>query len=142
MEKVRSREKALEYVAANKLLTLATVEDQTPWAVTAFYACNKDFHLFFFSNPETKHCQDILKNPNVAVTINQEQEKGEVRGVQLVGVAKEVEEANYETAYQLYHARYPWADNYPDHTLYEITPTALYYLDSELLGNHFKIQII
>lgn len=75
----------LEYLACHNTMTLATCDAEAPWAATVFYA-NEDLSLYFFSSPESRHCQNLARNPRVAVTIQEDYKDWRViKGVQLEG---------------------------------------------------------
>ena len=132
------KEKALEFLNQSKLMTLATSVNDSPWAVTVNYAVTINNRLLFFSGPATRHCQDLLKNPQVAVAIRGENlKKRQIKGIQLIGTARKA------AAKQLsvFKKRHAWVDDYPDHELYEIIPDGLYYFDSDLFGHYFKVEV-
>ncbi len=75
----------LDYLACHNTMTLATCDAEAPWAATVFYA-NEDLSLYFFSSPESRHCQNLARNPRVAVTIQEDYKDWRViKGVQLEG---------------------------------------------------------
>jgi uncharacterized protein YhbP (UPF0306 family) len=79
----------------------------------------------------------------VAATINQDWGKpGLVKGIQLQGQAQLVIQKGYEKKHSLFTTRYPWASEYPDHQLYQIIPTELYFIDHELFGHFYRVRII
>lgn len=75
----------LDYLACHNTMTLATCDAEAPWAATVFYA-NEDLSLYFFSSPESRHCQNLARNPRVAVTIQEDYKDWRIiKGVQLEG---------------------------------------------------------
>ena len=66
-------------------MTLATCAGDTPWAATVFFASD-DLNLYFFSPPDSRHCQNLATNARVAVTVQEDyQDWRKIKGVQLEG---------------------------------------------------------
>ena len=89
-------------------MTLATCHGEVPWASTVFYASD-DMNLYFFSDPLTRHCENLLVNPRVAVTIQEDYaDWRKIKGIQLEGevvaVDSTLEKAKAMAAYAL---KYP-----------------------------------
>lgn len=88
-------------------LTLATCRDGQPWSATVFYVSDAEFNLYFVSDRRTRHAQDMLANPQVALAINADVDNwNDVRGLQIEGVAGRVEGAERARALALYLARF------------------------------------
>lgn len=122
---------------------LATSGEKGIWAATVYYAYDEKFNLYFFSNPETVHCLNIAVNPQVAVTIHQQQHGAwSVRGIQYKGTAKRIGADKKSAEYKIYQKRYLWARMFGDHEVYQIVPDEVWYLDNKLLGHHFRIKVI
>ncbi len=58
----------LKFLESQRLLVLASA-DTEPWISNIFYGIDKDFKLYFISNVEAKHSEQILKNPQVAFSV-------------------------------------------------------------------------
>ncbi len=50
-------------------LTLATYGPAGPWAASLFFARDEECNLYFISSQSSRHVQDLLTEPNVAVTV-------------------------------------------------------------------------
>ena len=75
----------LEYMQAHNTMTLATSSGDVPWAATVFYASD-DLRLYFFSAPDSRHCQNLQANSRVAVTIQEDyHDLRQIKGIQLEG---------------------------------------------------------
>ncbi|MGH7795861.1 MAG: pyridoxamine 5'-phosphate oxidase family protein [Candidatus Binatia bacterium] len=75
----------LEYLQSHNTMTLATCAGDIPWAATVFYASD-DLELYFFSAPDSRHCQNLSVNPRVAVTIQEDYKDWRaIKGIQLEG---------------------------------------------------------
>jgi len=98
----------LQYLQAHNTMTLATCADNVPWAATVFYASD-DLSLYFFSAPESRHCENLAVNSKVAVTVQEDyQDWRQIKGVQLEGkvalVDSVIEKAK---ALAVYARKYP-----------------------------------
>ena len=68
-------------------MTLGTCLGDIPWAATVFYASD-DLRLYFFSVPDSRHCQNLAANPRVAVTVQEDYHDWQkIKGIQLEGTA-------------------------------------------------------
>jgi uncharacterized protein YhbP (UPF0306 family) len=79
------KQQVLDYLASHNTMTLATCDGDVPWAATVFYASD-DLKLYFFSSPESRHCQNLAANARVAVTIQEDYKDWRlIKGIQLEG---------------------------------------------------------
>ena len=66
-------------------MSLATMHNNRPHAATVFYV-NRQFDLYFISNPGSRHGQDLAVNQRVCATINEDYRKWQdIKGLQLEG---------------------------------------------------------
>ncbi len=77
----------VRFLKHHHVLALATVSDSGPWTAHCFYAYMPDHQaLVFTSDPDTRHGQNMLTNPEVSAGIALETKViGLIRGVQLSG---------------------------------------------------------
>ena len=81
------KQQVLKYLETHNTMTLGTCPDDVPWAATVFYASD-DFRLYFFSVPDSRHCQNLAANPRVAVTVQEDyHDWKKIKGIQLEGTA-------------------------------------------------------
>ena len=81
------KQQVLKYLETHNTMTLGTCSDDVPWAATVFYASD-DFCLYFFSVPDSRHCQNLAANPRVAVTVQEDYHDWQkIKGIQLEGTA-------------------------------------------------------
>jgi uncharacterized protein YhbP (UPF0306 family) len=81
------RQQVLKYLETHNTMTVGTCSDDVPWAATVFYASD-DFRLYFFSVPDSRHCQNLAANPRVAVTVQEDYHDWQkIKGIQLEGTA-------------------------------------------------------
>jgi len=102
------KQQVLDYLASHNTMTLATCAGEMPWAATVFYASD-DLKLYFFSSPESRHCQNLTANSRVAVTIQEDYKDWRlIKGIQLEGnvalVDSVIEKAK---AIAVYARKYP-----------------------------------
>ena len=102
------KQQILAYLHNHNTMTLATCAGDLPWAATVFYASD-DLHLYFFSSPESRHCQNLLGNPRVAVTVQEDyKDWREIKGIQLEGNVTAVESVLEKAkAMTIYARKYP-----------------------------------
>src|SRR4026207_1160056 len=102
------KQQILEYLRSHNTMTLATTHGDLPWAATVFFA-NEDFHLYFFSAPESRHCQNLAANPRVGVTIQEDyQDWRKIKGIQIEGRVKLVDGViDKAKAMAIYARKYP-----------------------------------
>ncbi|MCH8054634.1 MAG: pyridoxamine 5'-phosphate oxidase family protein [Deltaproteobacteria bacterium] len=79
------KQQILSYMEGHNTMTLGTCHEEIPWAATVFYASD-GLHLYFFSAPDSRHCQNLAANSRVAVTIQEDyQDWRKIKGIQLEG---------------------------------------------------------
>ena len=142
------RADARDYLARHNTVSLATTGPEGVWAATVFYA-SVGFTLYFLSEPTTRHVQDLLANPSVAATVNEDyHDWQEIKGIQMVATCREVRgKVELARALAVYVKKYPFVAQFlsPGQLLrgvrvgsraldvrcYRLTPTRLLYLDNE-----------
>jgi len=102
------KQQIVDYLKSHNTMTLATCAGDVPWAATVFFASD-DLRLYFFSAPESRHCQNLTGNQRVAVAIQEDyKDWREIKGIQLEGsvalVDGVVEKAK---AMAIYAIKYP-----------------------------------
>jgi uncharacterized protein YhbP (UPF0306 family) len=103
------KQQILDYLKAHNTMTLATCVGETPWAATVFFASD-DLRLYFFSAPDSRHCQNLAANSKVAVTIQEDyQNWREIKGIQLEGRVELVDSLLEKAKAMVIYAR-----KYPD----------------------------
>ena len=81
------KQQVLSYLETHNTMTLGTCSGDVPWAATVFYA-SADLRLYFFSVPDSRHCQNLAANPRVAVTVQEDyHDWRKIKGIQLEGTA-------------------------------------------------------
>jgi uncharacterized protein YhbP (UPF0306 family) len=102
------KQQILDYLETHNTMTLATCSGDVPWAATVFYASN-DLRLYFFSVPDSRHCQNLAANPRVAVTIQEDyRDWRKIKGIQLEGTVTAVDGlVEKAKAMAVYARKYP-----------------------------------
>lgn len=99
-------ERALDYLAAHHVMTLATAGEAGPWAAAVFYA-HRGFDLHFVSSPRARHSLDIAAHPNAAATVQEDYaDWRRIRGLQLAGEVHALDGAEAAQARDLYAQKF------------------------------------
>jgi hypothetical protein len=53
-------------------MSLATCEDNVPWAASVFFVADDAFNLYFISGESSRHSKNAAANSSAAVTINKD----------------------------------------------------------------------
>jgi uncharacterized protein YhbP (UPF0306 family) len=92
---------------SHNTLTLATCREGRPWSATVFFVSDPDFNLYFVSDRRTRHAQDMLANPRVALAVDVDVDNwNDVRGLQIEGDAVPLEGTPRAAALARYLARF------------------------------------
>jgi uncharacterized protein YhbP (UPF0306 family) len=147
----RPRDLLEEYVAAGKVMQLATLDpDGAPVVCHLWYAHGfRPDRLWFISRPARAHCVNLRRDPRVAGTIlaiELDAVGQAVRGVSFTGSARELPTTGVEEQIRAYAGRWPTAANAIDparlaaghthHRIYQIDVTGWVLYDEE----HFRSQ--
>jgi uncharacterized protein len=102
------KQQIVDYLKSHNTMTLATCAGDAPWAATVFFASD-DLRLYFFSAPESRHCQNLAANGRVAVTVQEDyQDWRKIKGIQLEGRVEPVDGmAAKAKAMTVYAFKYP-----------------------------------
>ena len=126
-------------------MTLATCAGDVPWAATVFYASD-DLRLYFFSAPDSRHCQNLAANSRVAVTVQEDYHDWQkIKGIQLEGTAILVDSLIEKAkATAVYARKYPeviklftnpasgvFYKAFLKVKFYCVTPERLFFIDNE-----------
>ncbi|MDE1762144.1 MAG: pyridoxamine 5'-phosphate oxidase family protein [Candidatus Micrarchaeota archaeon] len=124
-----------------------------PWAATVFFTFDENFGIFFVSQRNTRHMQDILVDNNVAFSAFTpiSKSKGSHIQVQINGLAVPVQESEVEKAYTARERRLTgagtWLPGIEDiFKVYQtgavfmvIRPQEVWYVNSALFGGDRKL---
>ena len=144
------RKQVLAYLRQHQVMTLATIGAEGPWAAAVFYV-NEGFTLYFLSSGHTRHSQNIAENSRAAAAIHEDyKDWPSIRGIQLEGVIRQLQDAKERQARSLYEEKYPFIKNATSQirlglarvSWYELLPSRLYFIDnSKGLGHRDEISL-
>ncbi len=98
---------AADYLDRHHVMTLATSGLEGPWAAAVFYA-SAGHDLYFLSSPRSRHCRNLALDPRCAATIQHDcSDWAQIKGIQLEGLASELQGAEAARARQRYGAKFP-----------------------------------
>lgn len=151
----RLKREVLAYLEGHNTMSLATCQGGKPWAASVFYVHADDLTLYFLSEPETRHSQELEINPEVSATINEDyRDWREIKGIQLEGKAQKVTSPLEKAkALALYIRKFPFVKDFIPSSLaafsqmvisgkafpveiYKVVPKRLFYLDNEKGFSH------
>jgi uncharacterized protein YhbP (UPF0306 family) len=139
------KQQVLSYLEMHNTMTLGTCSGDVPWAATVFYASD-DLRLYFFSVPDSRHCQNLAANPRVAVTIQEDyHDWRKIKGIQLEGTVTLVDSVVEKAkALAVYARKYPeviklftnpasglFYKAFLKVKFYCVVPQVLFYIDNE-----------
>ncbi|HWO43106.1 MAG TPA: pyridoxamine 5'-phosphate oxidase family protein [Candidatus Eisenbacteria bacterium] len=139
------RNQVLRYLESHNTMTLGTSSGDQPWAATVFYASD-GFELYFFSSPDSRHCQNLTENPRVAVTIQEDyKDWRKIKGIQLEGTVGLVDSTlERAKAMAVYARKYPdviklftnpasgvFHQAFLKVKFYCVRPTTVFFIDNE-----------
>lgn len=135
------------FIQAHFTLTLATTDGDQPWAAALYYVSDADLHLYFISDPDTRHVREGLRTGTVAVVIHgAHQPWAAIRGIQMQARIAAIAPADRARVEALYFARFTdvgmlvhapagaiearIAEKFASSAFYRITPQRLRYIDN------------
>ncbi len=142
------RQQILSYIETHNTMTLGTCHENVPWAATVFFASD-EFRLYFFSAPDSRHCQNLATNTRVAVTIQEDyRDWQKIKGIQLEGKVVAVDSVIQKgKAMTVYARKYPevmkvftnpasgvFYKAFLKVKFYCVIPERVFYIDNEQYG--------
>ena len=112
-------QKFIDFIKRHHVLTLATSAGSQPYCCNCFYAYDENRNIFIVkTNEGTRHTQEIIQNPRVALSIVLETEEiGKIQGLQITGEAVFYDGDSLHEATKTYLKRFPYAVLKPGETL-------------------------
>jgi uncharacterized protein YhbP (UPF0306 family) len=135
------------FLAAHHVISLATIGPEGPHAASLFYAYD-GFALAWISDPASRHSRDIDAEPRVAATIAADYTNfAEIRGLQVWGVARRVEQDERARYLTLLELRYDFLkrpaegpkkmhDAYARSSIYCLNPKRMVLIDNTKRFGH------
>lgn len=106
-------------------------------AAPVYFVADADLHLYFFSDPESQHGQDVIHQPAAAVAFYPECFSWEdIRGVQMRGEVHLMEPgAGWQRAWKLYQSKFPFVSALKEivtqNAMYIFTPNWIRWVDNQ-----------
>jgi hypothetical protein len=147
-----ARGRALDYLAAHHVMTLATQGPEGLWAAAVFYA-NDGFNLYFVSSPASRHSRNLAAQFEVAATVHEDyHDWREIKGIQLEGTVEQVSEAEEASVQELYGEKFslaadpasapaPIAAAFAKVRWYKLAAARVYFVDN-LAGFGHRDQVL
>ena len=118
------------YLKAHRVMTLATSAGDAPWAAAVFYV-SRDFAIYFFSDPKSRHCANVRRNPAASAAIHENYaDWREIRGLQIEGTVEEVPAAEIPAMMSAYVAKFPFVRDL-------LTPEGLFRVGGKMIDVRF-----
>lgn len=98
-------------------MTLATRSPGgDPHAAAVYFTADERLHLYFFSDPESQHARDIIRDRRAAVALHPECEGWEdIRGLQMHGEVQLVQPGDeWDRAWDIYVDKFPFVTDLQD----------------------------
>jgi uncharacterized protein YhbP (UPF0306 family) len=103
------------YLAAHNTVTLASCGVDGPWAAAVFFVSDANLTLYFKSDPKTRHMMDIMDDPRVAATVQDDGQAWQsIRGLQLLGSCSRVDDHDTSRVNDLYMEKFPFLGTVTD----------------------------
>jgi len=129
-----------EALNATDYCSIATVDKKGAWSNPVYFAWDHKYNLYFISQMQSRHMQNIKGDGRIAVSIYKTEQKGDVVGIQLEGTAHILSEKDskkeIQHAFETYYGRAghgPDVQGYinnPTWLYVKITPSRIYYFDT------------
>ena len=115
----------LECMESTKYCCVASVDEKGVWANPVYFAYDEKFNLYFISQMNSRHMQNLKKDPRISVAIYKTEQKGDIVGIYIEGEAKIIlkDKKEIQKAFDVYYER---AGKGPDVQGYINNPTWLY----------------
>lgn len=139
------RRVVFDYLAAHNSMTIASCEQNVPWAAGVFYV-NDGLDLYFLSNPGSRHGTNIAANSMVSAAIHEDyRDWRAIKGIQLEGRAERVRSPKLKLRFwELYLKKFPFVEAFfkpgplrhiiqaklTGIRVYRIVPQAVWFLDN------------
>jgi len=92
------KELVKEVLEKGYLLHLATVDDGGIWIAPVIYIFDDTLNIYWMSDPDVRHSEAVLKNPQVAGTITVSGQGEKNLAIQFSGVAERIDGPRFDLA--------------------------------------------
>ncbi|OFW24777.1 MAG: hypothetical protein A3H27_11470 [Acidobacteria bacterium RIFCSPLOWO2_02_FULL_59_13] len=145
MDTDQLRRSILDYLETHNVMTIASCQDNVPWAAAVFYASD-GFDLYFLSNPRSRHGTCMAANPMVSAAIHEDYHDWRtIQGIQLEGKAERLRSLKLQAHFwMVYSRKFPFVKEFfqPGNLqqllqpklagirLYRIVPQKIWFIDN------------
>lgn len=127
-----------ECLESTNYCCIATIDEKGVWANPVYFAYDEKFNLYFISQMNSRHMQNLNNNPRISVAIYKTEQKGDVVGTYIEGEAQVIlkDEKEIQNAFDIYYGRAgkgPDVQGYiknPSWIYVRVVPEAIYYFDT------------
>ncbi len=137
-----------KFLKEQKIMAIATSTSKGMWIANVYFATDSNLNFYFLSEPNTRHCQDLNENPEVAIAISyfNPDNLSDRYGVQMVGKAERIKNfVEMGKAFTIYTSKFissggiVTVDNIKHKLIksrpYIIKPKLIKFLSDKLYGN-------
>lgn len=78
----------IECLESTNFCCIATVDPKGVWANPVYFSFDEKFNLYFISQMNSRHMQNLKKDSRISVAIFSTAQKGHIAGIQLEGNAR------------------------------------------------------
>jgi len=139
------RARVIEILDNTHLMSLGTMHNKNVWVSDVIFIYDDKLHIYWMSDPDTRHSQAILKNKKVAGTITASTKSKMLNfGIQFSGFAEKIDEPRYDLALKHYAKRGKPKPKETDNVLqgdswYVLKPNKIELIDEENFGFEKRI---
>src|SRR3989344_1011114 len=146
---IKNMERLFSFIKSQKIMAIATRDGEDIWIANVYANIDKNNAIYFISSENTRHCQMMLKNPNVVFSFawSDEENPENRKGVQGRGVCRKATGAKeISTGLILINKKFPvfskifttdWIHtNKWKEKVWILKPTYVKYWDDEKYGDN------
>ncbi len=136
------RKYLIECLESTEYCSIGTVDEKGVWVNPVYFAYDEKFNLYFISQMNSRHMQNLKKDPRISIAIYKTEQKGDVAGTYIEGGARIIlkDKKEIQKAFDVYYGRAgkgPDVQEYinnPTWLYVKVTPEHIYYFDTRVFG--------
>ncbi|MCA9381291.1 pyridoxamine 5'-phosphate oxidase family protein [Candidatus Dojkabacteria bacterium] len=153
MEHEEIIQRAKNFLATQRIASLATAKDNYPWIVDLFYVADESYNLYFLISKNSKTWSNIEENKNVAVTIDAHaSDASRQKNIQVKGTAQTLSKEELESVIDSFEVAFPdlvdendsvsdFKGKDSEDRFIKITPENIFFRDSEAFEGRHEIVL-
>ena len=145
-----SYKSARRYLLEHNVLCLSTCIENSSWVAPVFYSVFNE-RIVFLSAPHTRHCKNIVLNPKVSASIQEDYKDWvEIKGIQLQGTVSRIGDDAIPSVIDAYAEKFPITGSEAPEEIrnaldkiswYELSVERLFFTDnSKGLGHRLELN--